>query len=98
MKTTFKIGAINFNATQPAHTKVTRSLVGNDGKALAKPQPLEDTSYPEKSVTFSVEPMEFTMEAEAGEIAGIYKEILPMFSEFMKAVASIEKAKQFGKD
>ena len=92
MKTAFKTGGLSINVTISEAEIVTRRLVAVDGEKLAVPEVIETKTVPEKKFTLDMEPMEFTLEAEVGELADIYAEIAPMLTEIMWVVKEVVKA------
>ncbi len=84
MKVTIKTGAVKFNITHESGTEVTEKLIAVDGIKLENPIPTKSRTSPGKSCDLSIEPCEYQFECEPGELAEIYKEVLPGLKEIAK--------------
>lgn len=87
MKVTIKTGAVKFNITRESGTEVIEKLTAIDGVELENPIPAKSRTSPGKSCDLSIEPCEYQFECESGELAGIYKEVMPVIKDIAKMFA-----------
>ena len=87
MKTTFKMGKISFNATKGGGETITKKLVGEDNVRLETPIPLESKDEPAVDISFEMEGMETTFEADPAEMIEIYKTLGPVLKDLVKTLA-----------
>jgi hypothetical protein len=87
MKTTFKMGKISFTAKKEGGAVVTRKLVGEDNVKLEKPIDLESTDEKGVDISFEMESLETTFEAEPAEMIEIYKTLGPVLKDLVKTLA-----------
>ncbi len=87
MKTTFKMGKISFHATKEGGAAITRKLVGEDNVKLEKPIDLESTDEKGVDISFEMESLETTFEAEPAEMIEIYKTLGPVLKDLVKTLA-----------
>ncbi len=87
MKVSIKTGAVKFNVTHEAGSEVIEKLTAVNGVELENPIPAKSRTSPGKSCDFSMEPCEYTFECEPGELAEIYKEVMPVIKDIAKMFA-----------
>ena len=87
MKVTIKTGAVKFNITHESGTEVIEKLTAIDGVELENPIPTKSRTSPGKSCDLSIEPCEYQFECESGELADIYKEVMPVIKDIAKMFA-----------
>ena len=87
MKTTFKMGKISFSAVKEGGEIITRKLVAEDNVRLETPIPLESTNEKGVNISFEMEGMETTFEAEPSEMIEIYKTLGPVLKDLVKTLA-----------
>ena len=87
MKTTFKMGKVSFNATKGGGETITKKLVGEDNVRLETPIPLESKDEPAVDISFEMEGMETTFEADPAEMIEIYKALGPVLKDLVKTLA-----------
>ncbi len=87
MKTTFKMGKISIHAKKEGGAVVTRKLVGEDNVKLEKPIDLESTDEKGVDISFEMESLETTFEAEPAEMIEIYKTLGPVLKDLVKTLA-----------
>ena len=87
MKTTFKMGKISFHAKKEGGEAVTRKLVDKDNVRLEKPVDLESTDEKGVDISFEMESLETTFEAEPAEMVEIYKALGPVLKDLVKTLA-----------
>ena len=87
MKTTFKMGKISFHATKEGGAVITRKLVNKDNVKLEKPIDLESTDEKGVDISFEMESLETTFEADPAEMVEIYKTLGPVLKDLVKTLA-----------
>lgn len=87
MKTTFKMGKISFTAKKEGGAVVTKKLVAEDNVRLKTPIPLESKNEPAVDISFEMEGMETTFEAEPAEMVEIYKALGPVLKDLVRTIA-----------
>ena len=87
MKTTFKMGKISFTAKKEGGEIITKKLVAEDNVRLETPIPLESKNEPAVDISFEMESLETTFEAEPAEMVEIYKTLGPVLKDLFKTLA-----------
>ena len=87
MKTTFKMGKISFTAKKEGGEIITKKLVAEDNVRLKTPIPLESTNEKGVDISFEMESLETTFEAEPAEMVEIYKTLGPVLKDLFKTLA-----------
>lgn len=91
MKVSYKIGAIKLSGGVAQHAKATEKHVATNGVSLATPVVTKEIEVPAKNFSFEMEQSEMTFECEVGELAGVYKELMPMVQSLIGAFTELSK-------
>ena len=98
MKVSYKIGAIKLNGNVSQHNRATEKHVATDGVPLATPVVTKEIEVPAKNFSFEMEQSEMTFECEVGELAGVYKELMPMVQSLIGAFTELSKLQKTTND
>lgn len=92
MKVSFKIGAIAITSTTAARELITHATTAGGGATPGNPIVHESANLPAKAIDFKMDASEINFECEVGEVAGVYKEMVPMFKDMMDAISAMRNS------